>query len=118
MCEEQSVDVLVPLVQEEFVGSPVPQFLEETVEVMKLVPQERVQQPAVERVPAPQIRKEAFEVSLAPTERKQHWIGEQNVQKMLEETVEVARRASHERVQRRTPRAVWMCQFFRFLKRV
>ena len=43
-----------PLVQEKFVGSSVPQILEETVEVMKLVPQERGQRPTVEHVPAPQ----------------------------------------------------------------
>ena len=30
MCWEQNVDVLRPLVQEEFVGSPATQFLEET----------------------------------------------------------------------------------------
>ena len=45
VCEEQKVVVPVPL----FVGSPVPQFLEETAEVMKLVPQERVQQPTASK---------------------------------------------------------------------
>ena len=57
--------------------------MEEIVVVVqeeKLIPQERVQQRTVDYVSAPQFRKEAVGVVLAPTARGHHWIGEQIVE--------------------------------------
>ena len=66
-----------------FGDTPVPPVMEEIVVVVqeeKLIPKERVQQRTVEYVSAPQFRKEAVGVVLAPTARGQHWIGEQIVE--------------------------------------
>ena len=57
--------------------------MEEIVVVVqeeKLIPQERVQQRTVDYVSAPQFRKEAVGVVLAPTARGHHWIAEQIVE--------------------------------------
>ena len=82
MCEKHNVDVLFPTVQEEFVGLPVHQFLEDTVEVMKLVPQKIVE------VPVPPFLNETLELQrLVPQER----IVDAPVPYFREETMEVVR---------------------------
>ena len=59
-----------------------PPVMEEIVVAVqeKLTPQERVQRRTVEYVSAPQLRKEAVGVVLAPTARGHHWIGLQIVE--------------------------------------
>ena len=64
-------DIIVPAVMEEIVV---------VAQDENMIPQERVQQRTVEYVSAPQFRKEAFGVVLAPTARGQHRIGEQIVE--------------------------------------
>ena len=61
----------------------------ETVEVMKLVPQERVQQPIVEHAPVPQFLQETVEVVLTSTERVQQRTVDVPVPQVLEETVQI-----------------------------
>ena len=80
----------------------VPQLREETVGAVKLVPQERVQQRVVEHEPVPQILQETVEVVLIPQERVQQRVVEHEpVPQILQETVEVVL-IPHERVQQRT----------------
>ena len=47
--------------------APLPQFLEQTIEVMRLVLQQRVQQSTVKHAPLPQVLREIVEVVLVPT---------------------------------------------------
>ena len=68
----------------------------------KLVPLERVQWPTVENAPVPQILEETVEVVLATTERVQRRTVDVPTLQVLEETVEVAKLNPCERVQQRT----------------
>ena len=87
---------------------PVPQILEEAVEVV-LGPTERVQQRTVEYVPASerQVTEETVVVAVVPNERVQQWSVDASMPQVLEETVEVVRLAPHARVQQRTAGANW-----------
>ena len=73
---DQMVDVRVPPVMEEIVA-----FVEEEEE--KLAPQERWQQRAVEHAPVPQILEETLEVKLAPHEQVQQRTAEQIVEVLI-----------------------------------
>ena len=78
---------------------PVPPMIEEiaaVVQELKLV------QRTVEHVPVPQIMEETVEVALVPHERGKQRTVDVPMPQVLEETVEVVRLASHERVQQRT----------------
>ena len=94
-------------VPQHFADMPVPQILDEIVEVLKLDPQERVQKPTVEHALSSQFLEETVQVVLAPIERGHRRSDEQIVElptpTILEDIVEVVRRAPHERVQQRTP---------------
>ena len=85
------VEEVVPVVQEEdkLVNARVPQVLEETAEV-KWVSQERVQQLTAERAPMPQFLTETVEVvRLVPQEQVQQRIDEQMVEVLVPQVMEV-----------------------------
>jgi len=79
---------------EQVVDVPVPQVVEEVIEVAKVIPQERVQQRTVEQVvdvPVPQIVEEILEQ-----------VVDVPVPQVVEEVVEIAKVIPQERVQQRT----------------
>ena len=97
------VEFALEQVHRRTVDVPVPQVLEETIEVVRLAPRERVQQRTV--VPMPQVLEETVKVvRLAPHERGQQRTAEHSadVLQCAEETIEVVRFAPRERVQQRT----------------
>ena len=108
----ETLEVIQPVLVERIKGRvvdrvadiPVPLAMEEiqaVQEVVKLVPQERVQQRAVEHVKVPQLLEETVEVVLAPTERVQLRTVEEivDVPQILDETVEVLKLVPKKRVQ-------------------
>ena len=65
--------VPVPQIQEQIVDVPVPQIMEGTIEVAKLIPQERIQRRTLEEtvsVPLPQIYEQILEAVKALFDRR------------------------------------------------
>ena len=99
------MDVPVPQVVEQIVDDPVPQVMEDVAEVVKHIPQARVQNCAVEQfvaVSIPQIRKEIWEViQLIPQGSVSDLVVEQivdnPVRQIPEQTVAVANVVPQER---------------------
>ena len=87
---DQMLDIPVLPVKEEIVA-----VLQEEE---KLVPQDRVQQPTVEHAPVPQLLEETVELALSPTERVQRRTVDVPMSQVLGDTIVVVRLVLRERV--------------------